>query len=316
MIPLKSLPRMPQSLREDLGIYEKEETVTILAKEPFWDSVKLTTTGFGSDSGEDVIVNFVEPYTTTTSTGEWTLKVRTIDSQLNVKIIDINTGKVFHQKVDVDNNRIYNIHTTIVDISLSEIRDEYIELYNNEPTSVDISDWQLKVMKDTDVISVYEFPNSVIIPGKSYWIIATDESRFYEIWGFQPDWSIDTLIDKDVTIYLMCRNDNSITEIDSRQVDVQLSPTPKMDIPSLPRNVKLTNDDGKILLRWDEPLYGSSIIGYNIYRYNDEETFTTFVDKLEYVDDNVVDGVCYYYRISAVTENSEGYQSPKIGSPL
>lgn len=90
----------------------------------------------------------------------------------------------------------------------------------------------------------------------------------------------------------------------------EASATP-LAVPSAPLNLAATPGNGYIVLTWDEPVSdgGSQITNYRIYRSTSpgSETFYWQIENLTtYNDTNVLSGITYYYKVSAVNTNGEG----------
>jgi len=79
-------------------------------------------------------------------------------------------------------------------------------------------------------------------------------------------------------------------------------------LPVLQENI--FTRDNSIQLNWDE-YFDSNIEGMNIYRRTDEEEYTLInenpVSGSQYIDNDVEDGVTYYYKISAVLDGENGF---------
>ena len=60
---------------------------------------------------------------------------------------------------------------------------DWIELYNPSEDSLNVSSWSLK---DDDDDHLFQFPDSIIIPGENYLIIAKDLEDFYSVYFHEP----------------------------------------------------------------------------------------------------------------------------------
>jgi minor extracellular protease Epr len=101
----------------------------------------------------------------------------------------------------------------------------------------------------------------------------------------------------------------SITHSATITVNVPTPPT----APSAPRDLKAIAGNSQVSLSWSVPSNngGSTISNYKIYRHTastPETLLTTVGNVLTYTDNNVVNGVTYYYRLTAV--NTVGESSP------
>lgn len=82
-------------------------------------------------------------------------------------------------------------------------------------------------------------------------------------------------------------------------------------VPTPPRGLNLTAGDGFISLRWLQPSDngGYKVTSFIVYRGTDKDNmirFLTLGNLTEYMDVDVVNGVRYYYAISAVNIKGEG----------
>ncbi len=83
------------------------------------------------------------------------------------------------------------------------------------------------------------------------------------------------------------------------------------DIPNPPANVIAEGNASKITLSWSMPTDngGKPITSYNVYRSvennNNYELLTSDVTDTSYVDTNVVNGIKYYYKITAINMYGE-----------
>jgi fibronectin type 3 domain-containing protein len=87
-----------------------------------------------------------------------------------------------------------------------------------------------------------------------------------------------------------------------------ISATPATS-PSAPESLQAEAGDSYVILTWIEPTNGGSgIEGYNVYRGEDEGliTFLTVVEALELNDTSVVNGITFYYQVSAFNPMGEG----------
>jgi predicted phage tail protein len=87
-------------------------------------------------------------------------------------------------------------------------------------------------------------------------------------------------------------------------------------VPGAPEGFLAVAGNGTVTLTWSAPSNdgGSPITGYKVYRGTSEGAETllaTLGNTLTYVDNDVVNGQTYYYRVSAVNALGEG---PLTGS--
>lgn len=91
--------------------------------------------------------------------------------------------------------------------------------------------------------------------------------------------------------------------------------TPALE-PGAPRSLTATPSSHQVTLSWSAPESdgGSPVTGYHIYRSQSSggETFLTTVTSTSYVDGSLVNGVTYYYRVSAYNEIGEGALSSEV----
>jgi fibronectin type 3 domain-containing protein len=84
-------------------------------------------------------------------------------------------------------------------------------------------------------------------------------------------------------------------------------------VPSEPLNLTAIAGNGTVSLAWEEPSDpGLAITNYRVYRGMTPEellVLTTLGNVLVYTDDDVVNGVAYHYKVSAINSVGEGYRS-------
>jgi subtilase family serine protease len=87
-------------------------------------------------------------------------------------------------------------------------------------------------------------------------------------------------------------------------------------VPSSPQNLNATAHDSQIILNWTQPIDfgGLNITGYNVYRGitsgGETKIASTIGNVINYVDNQILVGQVYYYKVTA--NNSQG-ESPKSG---
>ncbi len=93
------------------------------------------------------------------------------------------------------------------------------------------------------------------------------------------------------------------------------------DVPSPPVEVKLSTDDGKVVISWGAPLSegGSPITGFVIERYDQDLNDLLIISNIgassrSFTDDTVVNGMTYTYHVMA--ESSVGTSEPAISGPV
>jgi MYXO-CTERM domain-containing protein len=83
-------------------------------------------------------------------------------------------------------------------------------------------------------------------------------------------------------------------------------------LPSAPTNIYATAMDSTVELEWRQPvdIGDSTILGYRIYRGSTNDSlellFTTGSSAITYLDEDVENGVSYYYALLAYTEEGNG----------
>jgi titin len=88
-------------------------------------------------------------------------------------------------------------------------------------------------------------------------------------------------------------------------------------IPGAPVILSGTEGDGYVALSWNAPpdIPGYPILNYSIYRGDTANYLTlleTIGDVRNYNDTDVVNGMAYYYAVSAINSDIEGYRSDNI----
>ena len=109
---------------------------------------------------------------------------------------DLSRGKYYYKVVAYtsnqnaeayDNYNIFFVDNTEPKVMISEINynskltedsGDWIELYNNDTDSIDISDW---VFSDNNDLNVFKFPKGTIMNPKSYLILKNNSDKFYSI---------------------------------------------------------------------------------------------------------------------------------------
>jgi LPXTG-motif cell wall-anchored protein len=85
-------------------------------------------------------------------------------------------------------------------------------------------------------------------------------------------------------------------------------------VPGAPQDLDLDAGNGTVSLTWDPPDDdgGTSITGYNVYRGTSESTLVLFFERgnlTHFMDDSVINGQTYYYKVTAVNAVGEGTAS-------
>jgi cellulose 1,4-beta-cellobiosidase len=88
-------------------------------------------------------------------------------------------------------------------------------------------------------------------------------------------------------------------------------------LPGPPQNLTGSAGFSQVNLYWSYPSSdgGNTVIGYKIYRSTssgNETQYDGLVYSASYVDNNVVNGTTYYYKVSAVNANGEGSLSSEV----
>ncbi len=128
----------------------------------------------------------------------------------------------------------------------------------------------------------------------------------------------DTTVTSGNTYYYQVSAKNSIGEgPKSGEVNVLIA-----SLPTEPENVQTSVGNGYVNLTWDPPSDdgGSPITNYRIYKGTTSvgESFLTEIDNiLFYNDTSVINGVTYYYQVSAKNAAWEGVLSEEVqGTPI
>ncbi len=85
------------------------------------------------------------------------------------------------------------------------------------------------------------------------------------------------------------------------------------ELPAAPMNLTAYPGDGYVLLKWNAPAYdgGNRIESYYIYR-NDNRIASVSSEQMWYKDEDVKNGVTYYYYVTAVNLEGEGEKSKAV----
>jgi fibronectin type 3 domain-containing protein len=129
----------------------------------------------------------------------------------------------------------------------------------------------------------------------------------------------DTTAENDKIYYY---NVTAINDVGESAYSNQVMAEPKVGLPTAPLNLQATPGNNNVTLTWDAPENdgGSALLKYRIYRGESSgmEVFlinTTDVTPREYVDSTALNGILYYYRISAVNiDEKEGPLSNEISA--
>jgi len=88
--------------------------------------------------------------------------------------------------------------------------------------------------------------------------------------------------------------------------------------PDPPRGLVADGYDGHVNLTWRAPSNNGSsdVVGYIIYRGTDETNLPVLdiVTELNYTDDMVINGVTYYYTVTAKNQDGEGKRSNMVSA--
>ena len=90
--------------------------------------------------------------------------------------------------------------------------------------------------------------------------------------------------------------------------------------PGAPRDLQATPGDGEVALAWEPPVSdgGSTITGYNIYRSDAEDGEYVLVGTNStatgFVDEDVENGIEYFYKVTAVNAIDEGPPSMVVAA--
>ncbi|MBI4416757.1 MAG: fibronectin type III domain-containing protein [Euryarchaeota archaeon] len=123
----------------------------------------------------------------------------------------------------------------------------------------------------------------------------------------------DLGLTNDVTYFYAVTATNAVGE-SPRSNEVSATPAA---VPSAPRNVQAVGGDRRVNLSWDAPADdgGFPVTGYRVYRGTRSGGLAPIANLgavFAYNDSGVVNGVPYYYQISAVNQEGEGLRSPEL----
>jgi fibronectin type 3 domain-containing protein len=92
-----------------------------------------------------------------------------------------------------------------------------------------------------------------------------------------------------------------------------------LGVPSAPEGLAASARDGQVNLSWSYPADdgGTPITNFTIYRGNSSSSLLPLVtigDALQYDDTSVLNGITYYYEVSAVNAVGEGERSAQVNA--
>ena len=92
-----------------------------------------------------------------------------------------------------------------------------------------------------------------------------------------------------------------------------------MSVPAAPSDLAAVPGDARVVLNWTAPANngGASVTGYKVYRSmtaNAETLLTSLGNVLTYTDTGLINGVTYYYRVSAVNSVGESVGSAEAST--
>ena len=124
-----------------------------------------------------------------------------------------------------------------------------------------------------------------------------------------------------VSCYLELELDVCIWKMNADVIlfDIRHQPFLTYASPSSPRNLVALADDTKVTLTWNSPLSngGLQMQGYRIYRgtaSGTESLLVNFTNGYTFVDNNVTNGVTYYYIVCAKNLLGEGRRSNEVSA--
>ena len=152
-------------------------------------------------------------------------------------------------------------------------------------------------------ISAYRIYRGTISGGEVYIATISSSTTTY----------LDTGLTNGITYYYKVTAVNAMGE---SPYSNEASATPRT-IPTAPRNLTALGGDNVVYLSWNVPLSngGSTITNYKIYRSTTSgtEVFYTDVGNVtNTIDSNVINGVTYYYTVTAVNIAGESVQSNEV----
>jgi fibronectin type 3 domain-containing protein len=89
-------------------------------------------------------------------------------------------------------------------------------------------------------------------------------------------------------------------------------PVVPLRVPTVPTGVAVIVGEGQLQVQWQKPTEtgGSPLTGYVLYRGESEDDVTKLVvlkaQVTRYIDEDIVGGLTYYYKVAAVTDAGEG----------
>ncbi|MCK4444364.1 MAG: fibronectin type III domain-containing protein, partial [Thermoplasmata archaeon] len=126
---------------------------------------------------------------------------------------------------------------------------------------------------------------------------------------------VDTNVAKGQTYYYRVSAENSVGE-GAKSMEVFAT---SASVPGPPLGLTATAGNRQVTLNWNALADdgGLAIVNYTIYRGIVSGETTTLIgrtDSLEYSDNNVSNGVTYFYRVAAVNDIGEGFKSEEANA--
>jgi fibronectin type 3 domain-containing protein/C1A family cysteine protease len=140
-----------------------------------------------------------------------------------------------------------------------------------------------------------------------------EEASWYYVYsiGIQTSYTFSGLTNGHNYLFSVCAKNN--LGYGPRCGEITVTPGGGTSVPSSPQNLDAVGGNGEVSLSWQTSLSdgGSPITGYRVYKGTSSSTqsFLAQVSGLGYVDNSVVNGLTYYYRITAVNSAGEGPSS-------
>jgi fibronectin type 3 domain-containing protein len=138
----------------------------------------------------------------------------------------------------------------------------------------------------------------------------TPEVSYYYVYsiGVQASYTFTGLTNGQTYLFSVCAQND--IGYGPRTGELAVTPGGGASVPSSPLNLKAVAGVGEVELDWDAPINdgGASITSYRLYRGTNPsyQSLLVQISSTGYTDSSAVNGLTYYYRVTAVNQVGEG----------